>query len=173
VATVKLDGTGVEDLAFDPDHKHLYQAVKGKNTIAVIAPASNQVTDVWPCAPDKGPHGIAVVPEANGLLVACAGKLLLFDRTTGKITATVATGAKVDEMTYDPGLHVAYCASRQGHISVVAVAAGKLTAVGDVPDEPGTGDITVDPKTHTVWIGYAKGGKSGDGFVQPFVPQPQ
>jgi DNA-binding beta-propeller fold protein YncE len=167
VTTIKVDGSGVEDLAFDAEYKHLYQAVKGKNTIAVIDPASNKVLETWPCAPDKGVHGIAIVPENNGLLVACAGKLLLFDRSSGKITATVATGARVDEMTYDPGLHIAYCASRQGKISVVAVEAGKLTALGDVPDETGTGDIAVDSKTHTVWIAYKKGGEC---FAQPFTP---
>jgi DNA-binding beta-propeller fold protein YncE len=167
VTTIKLDGSGVEDLAFDPEYKHLYQAVKGKNTIAVIDPANNKILETWPCAPDTGVHGIAVVPESNGLLVACAGKLVLFDRSSGKITATITTGARVDEMTYDPGLHIAYCASRQGKISVVAVEAGKLTALGDVPDETGTGDIAVDPKTHTVWIAYKKGDQS---FVQPFTP---
>jgi DNA-binding beta-propeller fold protein YncE len=167
VTTIKVDGSGVEDLAFDPEYKHLYQAVKGKNTIAVIDPASNKVTAAWPLAPDKGPHGIAIVPESDGLLVACASKLVLFDRSTGKITATAPTGARVDEMTYDPGLHIAYCASRQGKISVVSVEAGKLTPLGDVPDESGTGDITVDPKTHTVWIAYKKGDEC---FVQPFTP---
>ena len=170
VTTIKLDGSGVEDLAFDPEYKHLYQAVKGKNTIAVIDPASNQVTDTWPLAPDKGPHGIAVVPEYNGLLVACASKLVLLDRTTGKVVATAPTGGRVDEMAYDPGLHRAYCASRQGNISVVAVDAGKLTSLGDVPDEQGTGDIAVDPKTHTVWIAYPKDGQC---VVQPFTPSKQ
>jgi DNA-binding beta-propeller fold protein YncE len=167
VTTIKFAGNGVEDMAFDPEYKHLYQAVKGNGTIAVVDPASNKVLEAWPCAPDKGPHGVAIVPESNGLLAACAGKLVLFDRSSGKITATVAIGEKVDEMAYDPSLHIAYCASRQGKISVVAVESGKLTALGDVPDETGTGDIAVDPKTHTVWIAYPKGNQC---FVQPFTP---
>ncbi len=167
VTTIKVDGSGVEDLAFDPEYKHLYQAVKGKNTIAVIDPANNTVTAAWPLAPDKGAHGIAMVPDNNGLLVACASKLVLIDRSTGKVTATAPTGARVDEMAYDPGLHVAYCASRAGSISVVSVGAGKLGGLGEVPDESGTGDITVDPKTHTVWIAYKKGGEC---YVQPFTP---
>src|ERR1019366_3786546 len=112
---------------------------------AVIDPASNKVLETWSCAPDTGVHGIAIVPESNGLLVACASKLVLFDRSTGKVTATVVTGGRVDEMAYDPGLHIAYCASRQGKISCVAVVAGKLTTLGDVLDETGTGDIAVDP----------------------------
>jgi DNA-binding beta-propeller fold protein YncE len=157
----------VEDLAFDTDYKHLYQAVKGKNTIAVIDPASNKVTATWPLAPDKGAHGIAYVPESNSLLVACASKLVLLDCATGKITATAPIGARVDEMAYDPGTHTAYCASRAGSISVLSVEAGKLSGLGEVSDEPGTGDITVDPKTHTVWIACKKGGEC---FVQPFTP---
>jgi len=63
--------------------------------------------------------------------------------------------------------HGPACASRQGKISCVAVEAGKLTALGDVPDEDGTGDIVVDPKTHTVWIAYKKGSEC---FAQPFTP---
>ena len=167
LSTIKLDGSGVEDLAFDPEYKHLYQAVKGKNTIAVIDPASNTVVNVWPLAPDKGPHGIAIVPEYNDLLVACAGKLVMLNRSSGKVVATAATGARVDEMAYDPGLHIAYCASRQGKISVVAVAADQLTSLGDVPDQTGTGDIAVDPQTHIVWIAYSQGEQC---FVQPFTP---
>jgi DNA-binding beta-propeller fold protein YncE len=166
VTTIKVDGSGVEDLVFDPDYKHLYQAVKGTNTIAVIDPATNKITAAWPCAPDKGVHGIALVPDSNGLLVACAGKLVLFDRTSGKITATAPIGTGVDEITYDPALHIAYCASRQGKISTVSVGAGQLTPLGDVPDQTGTGDIAVDPKTHTVWIAYTKGGQC---FAQPFT----
>lgn len=167
VATIKLDGSGVEDLAFDPQYKHLYQAVKGKDTVAVIDPASNKVLATWSCAPDKGVHGIGVVPESDGLLVACAGKLLLFDRSTGKLVDRAITGARVDEMAYDPGLHRAYCASRAGKISVVAVEGGKLSALGDVSDQSGTGDVVVDPGTHIVWIAYPKGDQC---FVQPYTP---
>lgn len=167
VTTIKVDGKGVEDLAFDPGYKHLYQAVKGADTIAVIDPASNKVLQTWSCAPDKGVHGIAVVPESDGLLVACADKLVLFDRSTGKVTARAPIGGRVDEIAYDPGLHVAYCASRQGKISVVRVGAGTLTVLDNVSDADKTGDIAVDLKTHTVWIGYSKDGQC---FVQPFTP---
>jgi DNA-binding beta-propeller fold protein YncE len=166
VTTIKMDGTGVEDLTFDTGYKHLYQAVKGTNSIAVIDPASNKVLQAWPCAPDKGAHGIAYATDINGLLVACAGKLLLFDCVSGKLVATVATGDRVDEIAYDPEMHTAYCASRGGIISVASVEAGRLTAVGDIPDQPGTGDIAVDPKTHTVWIAYKQDDQC---FVQPFT----
>ena len=61
-------------------------------------------------------------------------------------------------MAYDPGLHVAYCASRaRKHLRRFPLEPANSAPLGDVPDESGTGDITVDPKTHTVWIAYKKG----------------
>ncbi|HXB59838.1 MAG TPA: hypothetical protein VNU95_09745 [Candidatus Acidoferrales bacterium] len=167
VTTIKFDGKGMEDMALDLKNRRLYQAVKGANTIAEVDLDSNAILAAWPLAPDKGPHGIALVPKSDGLLVACASNLVLMSRSTGKILATAPIGGRVDEMTYDPGLHTAYCASRQGKISVVAVADDSLTPMGDVPDADRTGDITVDPRTHTVWIAYQKDGQC---FAQPFTP---
>jgi len=167
VTTIKLPGSGVEDLAFDPGYKRLYQAVKGSNMIAEIDPVSNRVLHAWPLAPDTGPHGIAIVPESNGLLVACDGKLVLMDRNTGKILDRADIAHGVDEIAYDPHTHLAYCASKLGELSVVRITSDKLTSLGSVPDEKGTHSVTVDPNTHTVWIGYPKGNEL---FVQPFTP---
>lgn len=167
VATIQFDGRGLEDMAFDLKNKRIYQAVKGSNTIGVVDLSNNKVVASWPLAPERNPHGIAFVPDANDLLAACEGKLVMLDCASGKVVATAAIAPRVDEMAYDPRLHRAYCASRQGRISVVSVAANKLTPLADVPDENGTGDIAIDPRTHTVWIAYQKGGQC---FAQPFTP---
>lgn len=167
VTTIKFDGTGLEDMALDLKDRRLYQAVKGANTIAQVDLDNNKILAAWPLAPDKGPHGIALVSDANNLLVACASHLVLLSCSTGKVLATAPIGARVDEMAYDPGLHMAYCASRMGKISAVSVGADMLTPAGDVPDVLRTGDVTVDPGTHTVWIAYPKDGKC---FAQPFTP---
>lgn len=172
VTTITFDGTGMEDMALDLKNRKLYQVVKGSSTIAEVDLDSNKILAAWPLAPDKGPHGIALVPDSDHLLVACANNLVLMDRTNGKILATAPIGGRVDEMAYDPGLHMAYCASRQGlgEISVVSVSADKLTSVGNVPSAPRTGDITVDPATHIVWIACQK---KGQNFAQPFTPAKQ
>lgn len=167
VGIIKFDGKGLEEMAFDLKNRKMYQAVKGLNTIGVVDLSDNKVIASWPLAPDKGPHGIAFAPEINSLLVACSGKLVMLDCAGGKVVATADIAPRVDEMTYDSGLHRAYCASRQGKISVVEVAANKLTPLGGVSDENGTGDIAVDPNTHTVWVASHAGDQC---FVQPFTP---
>lgn len=167
VTTITFDGRGLEDMALDLNTRRLFQAVKGANTIAEVDLDNNKVLAAWPLAPDRSPHGIALVPDSNGLLVACAGRLILMDRTNGKILAAAPIGDRVDEMAFDLKLHRAYCASRKGEISVIAVGADTLTPAGSVPDPERTGDIAVDPATHTVWIGYQK---DGECFAQPFTP---
>ena len=166
VATLPFEGSGMEDMLFSPDGKQLYQAIKGAGAVAVVNTDSNTIEASWNCGL-KGPWGLAMAPEINSLLAACAGKLLLFDCASGKIVATVPIPEKVDEIAYDSALHVAYCSSRLGVISCVAVEAGKLTPLGDVPSQKGCANVAVDPKRHIVWIAY---GNESASFVQPFTP---
>jgi DNA-binding beta-propeller fold protein YncE len=108
-----------------------------------------------------------MVDEQNAVLIAGGtGKLVLLDLATGKVLASTDIAPKVDEIAYDPGLHQAYCASGTGVISVVSVDKGALKTLDSIPSAQGAHSIAVDPKTHTVWIAFAK---DKNAFVQPFT----
>jgi DNA-binding beta-propeller fold protein YncE len=172
----------MEDLAFVYDDASaedvLVQNLKDANQIAVFhykAYTSTMVSGqlafhdakYFPTTPTSGPHGLAMVPESNEVLIAGGnGKLVTFDLTTHKITASCDIAPKVDEIAYDPGLDRVYCASGTGAISVAYVSVGHLAPLGDVPSAPGAHSIAVDPKTHTVWIAYVK---NTTPCVQPFT----
>jgi hypothetical protein len=114
---------------------------------------------------------VALVPEADALLVAGgSGKLVLINRSAGKVLVSATIASRVDEMADDSELHLAYCASSQATISVVGVEGDKLNELGDVPTPAGLKSIVVDPKTHAAWVAYTKGGQS---FVQPFTVNKQ
>ena len=166
LTTITFMGKGMEDLVFDPSYKRLYQVEKTGDGLFVVDPANHKIVENWSTAPAGGPHGVALVPEADLLFAAGAnGKLALINRSTGKLVASADIAPRVDEMAYDPQLHQAYCASSGGQITVVALDGEKLTVVGTLPG--GGKSVVVDPKTHTVWNAYSKGGQS---FVQPFTP---
>jgi DNA-binding beta-propeller fold protein YncE len=167
-ATITFSGKGMEDLALDEQHRHLFQAIKDANALSVVDVSNNKILETWPTAPAASPHGMALIPNSDYLLVAGGnGKLVLMSRSTGKVLAQADIAPRVDEMAYDPALHRAYCASGQGKISVVSVEGTNLAGIGDVPDATGCHSIVLDPKTHTVWIAYAKEDQS---FAQPFEP---
>jgi DNA-binding beta-propeller fold protein YncE len=109
---------------------------------------------------------MAMVDETNAVLIAGGtGKLVLVDLASGKVLASTDIAQRVDEIAYDPGLHRAYCASGTGFISVVSVGKDSLKTLDSIPSSPGAHSIAVDPKTHTVWIAFARDNKA---FVQPF-----
>jgi hypothetical protein len=165
-STITVSGSGMEDLAFEPGFKKLFQVVKGNNTVVVIDSANSKVVESWSTAPATNPHGMAMVPDADTLLVAGgSGKLALISRTNGKVLASAEIENRVDEMAYDPELHLAYCPGGSGNISVVRVEPEKLVVLESVSGAAGR-SIVVDPKTHTVWMASSQGDQS---FVQPFA----
>src|SRR5258708_16480100 len=70
VSTVDLPRDSPEGLAFDADYERLFQAMKTGNIIAVVDVGTNKVIEQWTTESDRSPHGIALVPEFNAILVA-------------------------------------------------------------------------------------------------------
>jgi DNA-binding beta-propeller fold protein YncE len=167
VTTLNLPGFGMEDLGFNADGSLLFQNLKDTGALVKIDPTAPRVVESWPTTPADKPHGLAMVDAQNAVLIAGGtGKLVLLDLATGKVLASADIAQRVDEIAYDPGLQRAYCASGTGVISVVAVDKGALKTLDSIPSVQGAHSIAVDPKTHTVWIAFAKDTKA---FVQPFT----
>jgi DNA-binding beta-propeller fold protein YncE len=166
-SAVDLPGDSPEGLTFDEDYIRLFQAMKTGDLVAVVDLATNKVTERWPTEPAKSPHGIALAPEFNGILVAGGnGKLVLMSQKDGHVVASADIAEHVDQIAYDAQMHRVYCASASGRISIVAVEKNTLSNLGDVASSQGAHSIAVDSHTHTVWTAYAKGDSS---FVQPFT----
>ena len=167
VKTIALPGDGPEDLAFDSSFEHLFQCMKTGSVVAVVELASGQVVHSWPTAPAAAPHGMAVMSEAHALAVAGGnGKLVLLNDQDGHVIASTDIPARVDQIAYDPASHRIYCASGTGKIAIVQFKDGTLQKVGEVPSSEGCHSIAVDPKTHKVWVAYAKGDQS---FVRAYT----
>ena len=167
VATIDLPNDSPEDLGFDSSFQRLFRSMKTGGVVAVIDIATNKVIENWPTAPVQTPHGMAMLPEAAALLVAGGnGKLVMMSQKDGHVITSVNIPARVDQLAYDPDLHRVYCASGTGRIAIVGTDARKLSNLGEVASSEGCHSIAVDPKTHTVWIAYAKGETS---IVQPLT----
>jgi DNA-binding beta-propeller fold protein YncE len=166
ISTLTMPGAGMEDLGFNDQGAFLFQALKESSLIAKIDPTVGKVVATWPTAPAEKPHGIAIIPGTDTVLVVGGnGKLILMSLADGKILASADVAQRVDEIAYDPGLKQVYCASGTGTISVVGVDQNKLTPLPSLTSAPGAHSVAVDPQTHTVWIAFAKDGKA---YVQAF-----
>ena len=167
LATLTMPGAGMEDLGINEKGARLYQCLKESNELVQVDLKGLKVVTNWPTAPVEKPHGMAMVPGTDNLLVVGGnGKLVLMSQASGQVLSSTDIAPKVDEIAYDPGLKRVYCASGTGTISVVSVDGTKLTTLAPLTSSPGAHSIAVDPNTHIVWIVFAKDGKA---YVQGFA----
>jgi DNA-binding beta-propeller fold protein YncE len=167
VSTINFPGGGLEDLGFDSQDTFLFQCLKDSSELAKLDLKTEKVVAKWSTSPADKPHGMAMVPGTDQvLIVGGTGKLGLINLSTGQIVGTADLSPKVDEIAYDPTLQRVYCASGLGTISVVGLDHERLAALPPLTSSPGAHSIAVDSQTHTVWIAFAKNDKA---YVQAFT----
>ena len=165
--TLTMPADGPEGTALDSGGTHLFQAVKSASTIATFDLSTNKVIATYPTAPAQSPHGITAIADAGALAIAGGnGKLVLMNQADGKILSSADIPTRVDEIAYDAAHHLIYCASGQGKIGILSLENGQLKSLGEVPSQPGTHSIAVNPNDHSVWIAYAN---PTGAYVQQFV----
>ena len=153
VATVELEDTGPEGAAAD-GKGHIFVNNEGKSTIQVIDVKTWKATASWPLAPCDGPTGIAYDSATNRIFSGCNKNSVVVDATTGKVVATIANGTRVDALGWDPDRKLIFVPNGgEGNVTVAHQdSADKYTVVATVPTFAGAKTITVDPKTHHVYL---------------------
>lgn len=168
-ATIPVAGVP-EFMVYDAQANRIYLNLKSKNVVAVIDPASNKVVAQWATAPATEPHGLALDAANHQILSAGGnGKIVAIDTATGTVTASADIVAKVDQIAFDAGNGLAYCAGPD-RMSVVLAAAGKLAGAGSIATFPTAKNVAVDPETHAVWTTYTDGKSS---FARSWLPSKQ
>jgi YVTN family beta-propeller protein len=121
-------GDGGWDLAsVDPVHHRLY--VARSDRIMAIDLASGRVTDRL--VPAERGHAAFAIPGTSDVISTngTSNTATIFDGTTGKIRATIATGKKPDAVAYDPATRTLWVMNAgDGSISIVDPAAAKVVA---------------------------------------------
>jgi DNA-binding beta-propeller fold protein YncE len=153
VATVELEDTAPEGAAAD-GKGHIFVNNEGKSTIQVIDVKTWKATASWPLAPCEGPTGIAYDSTTDRIFSGCSKNSVVVDAATGKVVATIANGTRVDALGWDPGRKLIFVPNGgEGNVTVVHQdSADKYTVVATVPTFAGAKTITVDPKTHNVYL---------------------
>ena len=153
VATVELEDTAPEGAAAD-GKGHIFVNNESKHTIQVIDVKTWKATASWPLAPCEGPTGIAYDKATNRIFSGCNKTSVVLDASTGKVVATIANGTRVDALGWDADKKLIYIPNGgEGNVTVVHQdSADKYTVVATVPTFVGAKTITVDSKTHNVYL---------------------
>lgn len=159
IGTVAVPGAP-EFMIYDESTDRIYLNIKSKDAVTVIDPSSNKVVGQWSTLPASRPHGMAVDGTHQRIFSAGAnGKLVAINMKDGSVAGSVDIVQKVDQIAMDVSDGIVYCAGPD-KMSVVRVAGGNLTLLGNIPTAATAKNVAVDPKTHRVWSTFTDGKSS-------------
>jgi DNA-binding beta-propeller fold protein YncE len=159
------DGSVVGTLALGG--KPEFAVADGKGTIFVNIEDKSElvqfdaqklvVLNRWPLAPCQEPSGLAGDLKSRRLFAGCDNKLMaVINADTGKVVATVPIGEGVDANAFDPGTNLAFASTGDGNVTVVHEdSPGKYTVVANVPTKRSARTMTLDLKTHALFLSAA------------------
>jgi DNA-binding beta-propeller fold protein YncE len=134
---------------------HVYVNIEDKSELWQIDSQKLTVTARWPLAPCQEPSGLAIDAAHRRLFAGCDNKMMaVVDADSGKVIATPAIGEGVDGCVFDPGTGFAFASNGQSAtLSVIHEdSPDKFTVVEEVPTQKGARTMTLDPKTHEVYL---------------------
>ncbi len=152
---------GKPEFSVHDDKGTIYVNIEDKSEVAAIDAKTMKVTSRWSIAPGEEPSGLAIDRKKHRLFSVCGNKLMaVSDIATGKVIATVPIGAGTDGAGFDPVSKLAFSSNGQdGTLTIVGeVPAGKFVAVQTVDTQRSARTMTIDPKTHAIYLPAAKFG---------------
>jgi YVTN family beta-propeller protein len=157
VSTIPLGGKP-EFAAFDPQTKLMYQNLADTNTLVALDLEKKAVTQSWALDKCLGPSGMDIDESNRLLFIVCARNniLVLFDITKKQVAASFPIGGGPDSVVFDAGLHRIYTTGKSGVLTVLQQDSPNAYRIIDsVRLHYGAHTLTVDPATHTLYVGYA------------------
>jgi YVTN family beta-propeller protein len=151
-ATIPLDGKPEFAVA---DAGHIYVNLEDKSTIVRIDSHKLAVDARWPLAPGEEPTGLAIDEKHHRLFAACANKMMVVVNTAdGHVVGQVPTGDGPDGAEFDSSSQLAFSPNGgDGTLTVVHEdAPDKFSVVQTLPTQKGARTMTLDPKTHNVFL---------------------
>jgi hypothetical protein len=83
--------------------------------------------------------------------------MLMVDSGTGKVVGEVPIGQGVDANAFDAGTQLAFASCGDGTVTIAHEdSPEKLTVVQTLKTEPRARTMTLDPKTHRIYLASAK-----------------
>jgi YVTN family beta-propeller protein len=153
IAEFPLGGTP-QATVVDAKRGKVYVNLQDKNAIAVIDTATQKLTTTWSIEPGQNQSGLAIDLEHQRLFVGCRNKLMVMvDATNGKVLAQVPIGSGTDSTWFDPGTKLAFSSTGEGIVTVAREESPTtLTTVQTLTTRPFARTMTIDPRTHRIYL---------------------
>ena len=172
--TVDVGGSALEAGATDGKGT-IYVNLEDASEIVSFDAKTLAIKSRWKIAPGEEPTGLALDTKTKRLMAVCHNEMMMVvDSEKGNIVAQVPIGKRVDGVVFDPELKMAFSSNGEGSITVVQeVSANEFKVIQTIKTEPGARTITLDPKTHHVFVSTAQYGETPAATAENPNPRPK
>ena len=157
IATIPLGGKP-EFAVIDTEAGRVFDNLEDKSEVVAIDTRTHAVVQRWPIAPGEEASGMAFDQPRHRVFLGCGNKLMvMLDSTSGQVVASVPIGSGVDANAFDPATRLAFASCGDGTLTIAHEdSPKKLTVVQTLKTERGARTMTIDPKTHKLYVPSAK-----------------
>jgi DNA-binding beta-propeller fold protein YncE len=155
IGTLALDGK--PEFAVADGKGKMYVNLEDKSIVVAFESKTLKQISRWPLAPGEEPSGLAMDREHNLLFSGCGNKMMeVLDVNSGKVVASLPIGAGVDATAFDGATHLAFSSNGEGTLTIVKEeSADKFSVLENVATQKGSRTMTIDEKTHKVYLAGA------------------
>jgi DNA-binding beta-propeller fold protein YncE len=172
VGKIPLDGK--PEFGVTTGAGEIFVNLEDKSELLALDPVNLKIKSIWPLAPCTGPSGLAIDVKNRRLFVGCDNKMMaVVNADTGKVITTLPIGDGVDANGFDPDTGFAFASCGEGVLIVAHEdSPDTFSVVQSVPTQKGARTMTVDFKTHQIFLVTARFGPAPPATDQQPHPRP-
>ena len=172
IGTVALGGK--PEFAVSDGHGRMYVNLEDKAELAVIDEKALKVTATWPLESCEEPTGLAFDSAHHRLFSVCQNKkMIVTDSSDGHRVASVAIGDGPDGAVFDDARGLVFSSNGEGTLTIVHEDDPEHFSVVDtVATQKSARTLTLDPKTHRLFLPAAEFGATPAATAEQPKPRP-
>lgn len=154
----RVDLGGGPEAAIDDGKGNIYVNLEEKGEVVQFDARTLAVKNTWPLAPCGTPTGMDIDRKNGRLFVGCRSKVMaVLDTHNGKVIATLPIGTGVDAVAFDESSGNIFNSNGDGTLTVIHQdTPDKYTVVENAATERYAKTMTLDSKTHHIFLSVAK-----------------
>ena len=170
----KIPLGGKPEFAVSTGAGEIFVNLEDKSELLALDSKNLKVQSRWPLAPCQEPSGLAIDLKNHRLFAGCDNKMMaVVNADTGKVITTLPIGDGVDANGFDPETGFAFASCGEGVLTVAHEDSPDTFSVAQsVPTQRGARTMTLDPKTHQIFLVTAKFGPPPAPTEQQPHPRP-
>ena len=172
VGTLDLDGH--PEFAVADGKGMIFVNLDNKSEVVGFDSRKLEIKNRWAIAPGEDNSGLAIDVKNHRLFIVCDNKkMIVMNYDNGKVVADLPIGEGTDAAGFDAKTKLAFSSNGEGTLTIIREdSADKFSFVENIATQRGARTMTVDTKTHNIYLATAQFGETPAPTEQNPRPRP-